>query len=186
MNQRNWTLILAFLCGSCVTTESQSDEQSEVSIPETKSDSKPETPDGVPASKEQDDMEQETDKLTELTCSRTVNPSSDSNVYATGPLLPNEIIQSLPAKIPAAQSCYEAGFKGDAKIAGVLKMEVSIGAAGKVDSVCFVGDSSLVDLDVWECVKDAVMLWSFPSRKTGGTTATIPLKFRTIQPSKEN
>lgn len=186
MVQKFWTLALTLALGFSAAYAAQAAETSAQKATEKKPNEKTrdEKKDGGSVTKEQDEMDKETDKLAELTCSRTVNPSSENNVYTTGPLLPNDIIQALPSKMRAAQSCYETAFKKDPQLSGVLKMEVTIAAAGKIETVCFVGDSSLVDLSVWECVKASVMTWSFPSKSGGKTTATIPFKFRVDQPVK--
>lgn len=63
----------------------------------------------------------------------------------------------------ALASCYDKATKKDAKLAGTaLKVEITVSAKGKTDTVDIEGRDGEVDGKLTKCVQKAVKRWKFP------------------------
>ncbi|HLT37358.1 MAG TPA: DUF2330 domain-containing protein [Enhygromyxa sp.] len=79
------------------------------------------------------------------------------------------------AHLDEVRSCYDAGLVANASLAGRMVVEFTIGGEGKVSSAT-VGESTLADPSVEQCVAKAVERWTYPKPR-GGDVVEVQFPF---------
>jgi TonB family protein len=97
----------------------------------------------------------------------------------TGGLDKSVIRRVVRAHIGEVRTCYDKGLAKDAKLGGRIAIAFTIDAAGKVPAAS-VGESTIADASVGECIVKAAKTWSFPE-PTGGGEVKVTYPF-TLEP----
>lgn len=84
-------------------------------------------------------------------------------------VLDKELIRRVVrAHINEVRGCYDQGLSRDPNLRGRVEVQFAIGPTGAV-STSVVGESSLPDGAVAQCIAKAVRRWRFPTAALGGS-----------------
>lgn len=91
-----------------------------------------------------------------------------------GALSREEVKKVVSARSPAIRTCYEAGLRRNAKLAGRIVLRFMIGPDGKVKTADDVAHT-MPDAEVVQCVTDVVRALVFPKPEKGEVIVTYPI-----------
>jgi TonB family protein len=84
--------------------------------------------------------------------------------------------REINRRLHEARACYERAAELDPGLFGVVRVEMTIGAAGRVEAVV-IGDSTLEDRAFAECLSSRIREWSFPHPSGEHVTVHYPMIF---------
>ena len=105
-----------------------------------------------------------------------VKTSKPESVFGDGTLDPKAIARKISARRKAIQKCYEKELKKNDKLAGKLRLLITIGPKGRVKEV-EVTQNTTNDRDVQKCVVRIFKRTRFPKPDGGSVQTEIPILF---------
>ncbi|HNS99071.1 MAG TPA: AgmX/PglI C-terminal domain-containing protein [Polyangiaceae bacterium] len=94
-----------------------------------------------------------------------------------GELPMDAIQQTMQRQSSKLRACYEAGFRRDHSLAGVVLVRFVVGTEGNVIEATDAG-STLSDPQVVDCLLQEIRKTTFPKPKNGNATVLFPIQLR--------